>query len=202
MNQDILSLVQQSFADFFESTNHFQELFAQEVANATDPAKKVALGEYIGLMRTTQAELQQVYPGEVEGMVQGLKDAEKSFAALEQKKEQPFLRLGKSAIKIQGRHPASRSHQGRTGQNPKTAQPGRSGRQRLAAMARRHGAENQTAHSPLLQDGPPVAKPSYWVSSNPNPMFEPPGPKQSAKSDRTGRRFPPMPRNQMTDSEP
>ncbi len=154
MNQDILSLVQQSFADFFESTNHFQELFAQEVANATDPAKKEALGEYIGLMRTTQAELQQVYPGEVETMVQGLKDAEKSFAALEQKKEQPFLRLGKSAIKIQGRHPASRSHQGRTGHNPKTAQPGRSGRQRLAAMARRHGAENQTAHSPLLQDGP------------------------------------------------
>ena len=154
MNQDILSLVQQSFADFFESTNHFQELFAQEVANATDPANKVALGEYIGLMRTTQAELQQVYPGEVETMVQGLKDAEKSFAALEQKKEQPFLRLGKSAIKIQGSHPASRSHQGRTGQNPKTAQPGRSGRQRLAAMARRYGAENQTAHSPLLQDGP------------------------------------------------
>ena len=154
MNQDILSLVQQSFADFFESTNHFQELFAQEVANATDPAKKEALGEYIGLMRTTQAELQQVYPGEVETMVQGLKDAEKSFAALEQKKEQPFLRLGKSAIKIQGSHPASRSHQGRTGQNPKTAQPGRSGRQRLAAMARRYGAENQTAHSPLLQDGP------------------------------------------------
>ena len=154
MNQDIPSLVQQSFADFFESTNHFQELFAQEVANAADPAKKEALGEFLGLMRTTQAELQQVYPGEVEAMVQGLKDAEKSFAALEQKKEQPFLRLGKSAIKIQGRHPASRSHQGRTGQNPKTAQPGRSGRQRLAAMARRHGAENQTAHSPLLQDGP------------------------------------------------
>ena len=154
MNQDILSLVQQSFADFFESTNHFQELFAQEVANPTDPANKEALGEYIGLMRTTQAELQQVYPGEVETMVQGLKDAEKSFAALEQKKEQPFLRLGKSAIKIQGSHPASRSHQGRTGQNPKTAQPGRSGRQRLAAMARRYGAENQTAHSPLLQDGP------------------------------------------------
>ena len=154
MNQDILSLVQQSFADFFESTNHFQELFAQEVANATDPANKEALGEFLGLMRTTQAELQQVYPGEVETMVQGLKDAEKSFAALEQKKEQPFLRLGKSAIKIQGSHPASRSHQGRTGQNPKTAQPGRSGRQRLAAMARRYGAENQTVHSPLLQDGP------------------------------------------------
>ncbi len=202
MNQDILSLVQQSFADFFESTNHFQELFAQEVANATDPAKKEALGEYIGLMRTTQAELQQVYPGEVETMVQGLKDAEKSFAALEQKKEQPFLRLGKSAIKIQGSHPASRSHQGRTGQNPKTAQPGRPG----PATARRDGAAVRGGKPdgplPLAAGWPPVAKPSYWVSSNPNPMFEPPGPKQSATSGRTGRRFPPMPQNQMTDSEP
>jgi len=154
MNQDILSLVQQSFADFFESTNQLQELFAQEVANATDPAKKEALGEYLGLMRTTQAELQQVYPGEVEGMVQGLKDAEKSFAALEQKKNSLISDLESLQLKSKAAIQQAEATRAELARTPKPPSPADLARQRLAAMARRHGAEEQTAHAPLLQDGP------------------------------------------------
>jgi len=154
MNQDILPLVQQSFADFFESTNQLQELFAQEIANATDPAKKEALGEYLGLMRTTQAELQQVYPGEVEGMVQGLKDAEKSFAALEQKKNSLFSDLESLQLKSKAAIQQAEATRAELAITPKPPRPANLARQRLAAMARRHGAEDQTAHAPLLQDGP------------------------------------------------
>ena len=37
---------------------------------------------------------------------------------------------------------------------PKPPSPADLARQRLAAMARRHGAEDHTAHAPLLQNGP------------------------------------------------
>ena len=105
-------------------------------------------------MRTTQAELQQVYPGEVETMVQGLKDAEKSFAALEQKKNSLFSDLESLQLKSKAAIQQAEATRAELARTPKPPSPADLARQRLAAMARRYGAENQTAHSPLLQDGP------------------------------------------------
>jgi hypothetical protein len=195
MNPDFQSLVQQGFVDFLESTTQLQELLAQEVAKATDPAKKETLGQFLGLMRTTQAELQQVYPGEVEAMVQGLQDAEKSFSALEQKKDRLLVDLENLQSKSRTVIQQAEATRAKSARSPKPPAPVDEARQRLAAMVRRHGSAGPSGHAPMLQDGPLLQSKLLGILQ-PKPDF------QAVRAKAIGNIWEDWPKNQAESPDP
>jgi len=154
MNQELLSLAQKGLGDFLESTSQLQEIFAQEIVKITDPDRKKALEEYLGLMRVTQARLQETFPGEVQAMLQGFSDLQNSFSDIEMKKGQLLDDLEGLQRKATASLQEAETKRAEMAKAPKPTSPAILAQQRLAAMAARHGAGGQTGHSPQLQDGP------------------------------------------------
>lgn len=154
MNQQLMSVAQKGFSDFLESTSQLQELLAQEITLIADPESKKALEEYLGLMRTTQARLQETYSGEVETMVQGFSDVLNSLSAVEQKKGGLIADLEGLQRKAGESLQQAVSTLAERARTPKPPSPADLARQRLAAMARRHGVEGQpNGILPSLRDG-------------------------------------------------
>lgn len=152
MNQDLFSVAQKAMSEFLESTGQFQEMFAEQIANISEPDRKEALQEYLALMRSTQAQLQEAYPGELKTMVQGITDAQSEFAAIEQKKDQLLSELEEVRARAAANLEEAKKTRAERARAPKPPRPADLARERLAAMARRHGvvAEN----SPALTEGP------------------------------------------------
>ncbi|MFM8933362.1 MAG: hypothetical protein ACKOS8_15965 [Gemmataceae bacterium] len=153
MNQELLSLAQKGLGDFLESTSQLQEIFAQEIVKITDPDRKKALEEYLGLMRVTQARLQETFPGEVQAMLQGFSDLQNSFSDIEMKKGQLLDDLEGLQRKATASLQEAETKRAEMAKAPKPTSPAILAQQRLAAMAARHGMDVNQSPRPVLKEG-------------------------------------------------
>ena len=197
MGDPLQDSFQKGFQDFLSSTKQLDGILSKAQQVESNPQTREALGQFLEIFRSVQGDLERELPGGVEEMIGDLRQGQRDMTAHMAKAGDLVVKLEDIEARASQAIENGKARLAEAARVPKPPSPADLARQRLAAMARRHGLKTRRPTPPCCRMAP-CCKASYWVSSNPNPMFEPPGPKQSATSGRTGQRFNPMPRNQMT----
>ena len=137
MSQDPLAGFNKGFGEFLESTNQLQEMFAKTVTETRDPEVKEALGQFLDLLRSTQAQVEQELPGEVAATLQQINQSKKEYAGLVQKKDQLITDM--EALQVKGREAIAQAEARQVARAAAPKQPGPAdlARGRLAAQAQR-----------------------------------------------------------------
>ena len=148
MSQDPLAGFNKGFGEFLESTNQLQEMFAKTVTETRDPEVKEALGQFLDLLRSTQAQVEQELPGEIAVMFQGVRHSEVEFAGLVQQKDQLVTDI--EALQVKGREAMAQAEARQVARAAAPKQPGPAdlARGRLAAQAQRQQS-GQVSPTPL-----------------------------------------------------
>ena len=148
MSQDPLAGFNKGFGEFLESTNQLQEMFAKTVTETRDPEVKEALGQFLDLLRSTQAQVEQELPGEVAATLQQINQSKKEYAGLVQKKDQLITDM--EALQVKGREAIAQAEARQVARAAAPKQPGPAdlARGRLAAQAQRQQS-GQVSPTPL-----------------------------------------------------
>ena len=148
MSQDPLAGFNKGFGEFLESTNQLQEMFAKTVTETRDPEVKEALGQFLDLLRSTQAQVEQELPGEVAATLQQINQSKKEYAGLVQKKDQLITDM--EALQVKGREAIAQAEARQVARAAAPKQPGPAdlARGRLTAQAQRQQS-GQASPTPL-----------------------------------------------------
>ena len=148
MSQDPLAGFNKGFGEFLESTNQLQEMFAKTVTETRDPEVKEALGQFLDLLRSTQAQVEQELPGEVAATLQQINQSKKEYAGLVQKKDQLITDM--EALQVKGREAMAQAEARQVARAaaPKQPTPAELAHGRLAAQAQRQQS-GQASPTPL-----------------------------------------------------
>ena len=148
MSQDPLAVFNKGFGEFLESTSQLEKLFTKTVTETRDPEVKEALGQFLDLLRSTQAQVEQELPGEVAATLQQINQSKKEYAGLVQKKDQLITDM--EALQVKGREAIAQAEARRVARAAAPKQPGPAdlARGRLAAQAQRQQS-GQVSPTPL-----------------------------------------------------
>jgi len=165
MSQDPLAVFNKGFGEFLESTNQLQEMFTKTVAETRDPQVKEALGQFLDLLRSTQAQVEQKVPAEMATNLQQIDQSKKEYASLVEKKDQ--LRTDMEALQVKGQEAIEQAEARRVARAAEAKQPSPAelAHGRLVAQAQRSGQASPTklplkSGQQLLQQLLAIGKPA------------------------------------------
>ena len=154
MGDPLQDSFQNGFQDFLSSTKQLDGILSKAQQVESNPQMREALGQFLEIFRSVQGDLERELPGGVEEMIGDLRQGQKDMTAHLAKAGDLVVKLEEIEARASQAIEDGKARLAEAARVPKPPSPADLARQRLAAMARRHGAEDHTAHAPLLQNGP------------------------------------------------
>jgi hypothetical protein len=154
MGDPLQDSFQKGFQDFLSSTKQLDGILSKAQQMESNPQTREALSQFLEMFRGVQGDLERDLHGGVEEMVQDLRRGQKDIDAHLAKAGELVVKLEEIERRASQAIEDGKARMAEAARMPKPPTPAELARQRLAAMAQRHGADGPSGHSPLLQDGP------------------------------------------------
>ena len=154
MGDSLLESFQGGFQDFLSSTKQLEGILSNALQEESSPENQEAIGQFLELFRKTQNEFEKELPGGVEQVVSDFRQGEENLKAHMAEANRLSGKLDDFQVRVEKMLQQAESTRAERALAPKPPSPADLARQRLAAMARRHGVEKQpNGILPALRDG-------------------------------------------------
>ena len=144
---------QKGFQDFLSSGKQLDGILAKAQQTESNPQTREALGQFLEMLRSVQGELERELPGGVEEMIAELRQGQQDMAAHMAKAGELVGQLEAIEARAQQAIEDGKARLTEAARTPKPPKPADLAAQRLAEMARRHGANGNQSPKPVLKDG-------------------------------------------------
>jgi hypothetical protein len=153
MGDPLQDSFQNGFQDFLSSTKQLDGILSKAQQVESNPQMREALGQFLEIFRSVQGDLERELPGGVEEMIGDLRQGQKDMTAHLAKAGDLVVKLEEIEARASQAIEDGKARLAEAARVPKPPKPADLAAQRLAEIARRHGANGNQSPKPVLKDG-------------------------------------------------